>query len=165
MKSKFKLAILVVIVLVVIIVGVIVSNKRKSSKSEETKLIKVNEVTRSVFYAPQYVAINNGFFKENGLELELTTGQRSRNTPSLLTTFPKNGENAENQVKIENYYATYEDIADVFSKIKNKGILKETIILNGQAQYKTGKITLQKREKNTKRKSKKHIKKEEEFEL
>lgn len=75
MKSKFKLAILVIIVLVVIIIGGIVSNTRKSSKSEETKLIKVNEVTRSVFYAPQYVAINNGYFKENGLEIELTTGQ------------------------------------------------------------------------------------------
>ena len=28
-----------------------------------------------MFYAPQYVAINNGYFKENGLEIELTTGQ------------------------------------------------------------------------------------------
>lgn len=78
MKSKLKLVVLFFIVLVVIISGVIISNTRKSSKIEEIKLVKVNEVTRSVFYAPQYVAINNGFFKENGLELELTTGQRSR---------------------------------------------------------------------------------------
>ena len=35
----------------------------------------MNEVTRSVFYAPQYVAINNGYFLENGIEIELTTGQ------------------------------------------------------------------------------------------
>lgn len=71
----------------------------------------------------------------------------------------------KNQVKVENYHATYEDIADVFSKIKDKGILNETIILNGQAEYKIDKITLQRRNKNTKRKTKKHIKKEEEFEL
>ena len=70
----------------------------------------------------------------------------------MLTAFSKNGENAENQVKVENYHATYEDIADVFTKIKNKGILNETIILNGQAQYKTDKITLQKSNKNTKKK-------------
>lgn len=69
-------------------------------------------------------------------------------------------------MKVENYHATYEDIADVFSKIKNKGILNETIILNGQAKYETDKITLQKSNKNTKRKSKKQLKKkEEEFEL
>lgn len=72
----------------------------------------------------------------------------------------------KNQVKVENYHATYEDITKVFSKIKNKGILNETIILNGQAQYKTDKITLQKRNKSTKSKSKKQLKKkEEEFEL
>ncbi len=78
MKSKFRLVVLVIIVLAVIIVGVITSNRRKSSNLEEIKLVKVNEVTRSVFYAPQYVAINKGFFKESGLEIELTTGQRSR---------------------------------------------------------------------------------------
>lgn len=71
----------------------------------------------------------------------------------------------KNQVKVENYHATCEDIADVFSKIKNKGILNETIILNGQAKYKIDKITLQRKNKSTKRKTKKHVKREEEFEL
>jgi len=33
--------------------------------------IKVAEVTHSIFYAPQYVAINEGFFEEEGLDIEL----------------------------------------------------------------------------------------------
>lgn len=37
--------------------------------------VRLNEVTHSVFYAPMYVAINEGFFGEEGIELELTTGQ------------------------------------------------------------------------------------------
>jgi NitT/TauT family transport system substrate-binding protein len=35
--------------------------------------VRVAEVTRSIFYAPQYVAIEKGFFKEEGLNVELTT--------------------------------------------------------------------------------------------
>ncbi|MEK4253193.1 ABC transporter substrate-binding protein [Ureibacillus sp. FSL K6-2830] len=41
-------------------------------EKEMTK-VKVGEVTRSIFYAPQYVAISNGYFEEEGLEIELST--------------------------------------------------------------------------------------------
>jgi len=37
--------------------------------------VRLNEVTHSVFYAPQYVAINLGFFSAEGLDVELTNGQ------------------------------------------------------------------------------------------
>lgn len=37
--------------------------------------VRLNEVTRSVFYAPMYAAINLGFFEEEGIDIELTTGQ------------------------------------------------------------------------------------------
>lgn len=37
--------------------------------------ISVSEVARSVFYAPQYAAITQGFFAEEGLDIELVTGQ------------------------------------------------------------------------------------------
>lgn len=40
----------------------------------ETTTVRLNEVTHSVFYSPQYVAISEGFFAEEGLELELTNG-------------------------------------------------------------------------------------------
>ncbi|BDH61004.1 putative binding protein YtlA [Lysinibacillus sp. PLM2] len=40
---------------------------------EEMKKVKVGEVTRSIFYAPLYVAIENGYFEEEGLEIDLST--------------------------------------------------------------------------------------------
>ena len=44
-----------------------------NNKDELTK-IRLNEVTHSIFYAPLYVAINNGYFKDDGIEIELTNG-------------------------------------------------------------------------------------------
>jgi NitT/TauT family transport system substrate-binding protein len=36
--------------------------------------VKLNEVTHSVFYAPLYLAIENGYFEEYDIEIELTNG-------------------------------------------------------------------------------------------
>lgn len=36
--------------------------------------VKVSEVTHSVFYAPQYVALGLGFFEEEGLQIDLMNG-------------------------------------------------------------------------------------------
>ena len=47
-----------------------------AKKDGEKKLAKVtlNEVAHSIFYAPQYVAIEEGYFAEEGLDLTLITG-------------------------------------------------------------------------------------------
>lgn len=46
------------------------------SKSEKHKLttVKLNEVAHSVFYAPMYVAMEEDFFADEGIDIELTTG-------------------------------------------------------------------------------------------
>lgn len=41
---------------------------------DDTKVVRLNEVVHSIFYAPQYVAIEKGFFKDEGLNIELSTG-------------------------------------------------------------------------------------------
>ena len=43
-------------------------------KDEELTKVKLWEVTHSVFYAPQYVAIYEGYFEEEGIELEIYNG-------------------------------------------------------------------------------------------
>lgn len=72
-KKLITITIIVILIILCSIVGVIINKNNKDN--QELKTIQVNEVTRSVFYAPQYVAINNGYFEENGMEIELTTGQ------------------------------------------------------------------------------------------
>ena len=59
-----------------------VNNKR--TESTNLKTIRLNEVVRSVFYAPMYVAINEGFFEEEGLAIDLSTGQGADKTMQQL---------------------------------------------------------------------------------
>lgn len=57
-----------------------------SSKEKKDGLTKVtlNEVAHSIFYAPQYVAIENGYFKEEGIDLTLVTGFGADNVMTSL---------------------------------------------------------------------------------
>ena len=56
----------------------------KRTESTNLKTIRLNEVVRSVFYAPMYVAINEGFFEEEGLSIDLSTGQGADKTMQQL---------------------------------------------------------------------------------
>lgn len=71
--KKIIITATICVVIIVLAITMVVLKVRKSN--DNLTKIRVNEVTRSVFYAPQYVAIANGYFAEEGLEIELTTGQ------------------------------------------------------------------------------------------
>lgn len=46
--------------------------------------VRYNEVVRSVLYAPAYAAVTKGYFKEAGIEVELTTGGAGDKTMAAL---------------------------------------------------------------------------------
>ncbi|RDU36125.1 ABC transporter substrate-binding protein [Neobacillus piezotolerans] len=46
---------------------------QEKPKEKKLEKVRVAEVTRSIFYTPEYVALAKGFFKEEGLDVNLTT--------------------------------------------------------------------------------------------
>ena len=68
---KRKIITSVAIIGLFILVCAVICNFNTDSKNKLTK-IKVAEVAHSIFYAPQYAAISEGFFEEFGLDIELT---------------------------------------------------------------------------------------------
>lgn len=60
--------ILIVFASILLVILIIVT---KNNKQSDTQTIKLSEVTHSVFYTPLYVAIENGYFKEEKINLEL----------------------------------------------------------------------------------------------
>lgn len=67
MKKKWKLLTAVMGATVLLTTGC-------GEKKEETTKVTLNEVAHSIFYAPQYAAIELGYFAEEGIDLELVTG-------------------------------------------------------------------------------------------
>ena len=60
-------------VLLVLLLLVLMSGCGGNAKSGGQK-VTLNEVAHSIFYAPMYVAIEEGYFAEEGIDLELVTG-------------------------------------------------------------------------------------------
>lgn len=50
------------------------TNEEGGAVTGKTTKVVLNEVAHSLFYAPMYVAIEKGYFKEQGIDLELVTG-------------------------------------------------------------------------------------------
>lgn len=56
-----------------------------STKESKDKIpLTVAEVTHSIFYAPQYVAVSEGFFEEEGIEIDLINTQGADKTMAAL---------------------------------------------------------------------------------
>lgn len=55
-----------------------------SHSKEGTVPVTLNEVAHSVFYAPQYVAIEEGYFTQEGIDLTLVTGFGADKTMTAL---------------------------------------------------------------------------------
>lgn len=70
MKKLIYSIIGVVIIGIIVLLFTLDLNKGDNVDKNLTK-VKVAEVAHSVFYAPQYAAISQGFFEEEGLDIEL----------------------------------------------------------------------------------------------
>ena len=119
MKKKSIVYLVVIVLVIFAILLLTFMNNANSSKNNKESLqkLKVNEVTRSVFYAPQYVAINKEFFKKSGIDIELMTGQGA---DSVMTSVLSNQCDigfAGPEASIYVYNEGKEDYTEVFAQI------------------------------------------------
>lgn len=81
MMKKRKLTVLTALTLTA---ALSLSGTAKEKNVQELQKITLNEVAHSIFYAPQYAAIELGYFEEEGIELELVTGFGADKTMTAL---------------------------------------------------------------------------------
>ena len=74
MKNKKWISLVAAVVLAVTALPAGVFAAKRDGTEEKLTKVTLNEVAHSIFYAPQYVAIEEGYFEEEGLDLTLVTG-------------------------------------------------------------------------------------------
>lgn len=114
---------IIIIICIIFIIGaelIIYNNNSKEENVAELKTIQLNEVTRSVFYAPQYVAISNGFFEEEGIKLEITTGQGADKVMTALLAGQSDIGLCGPEAAIYVYNEGKEDYVEVFAQLTQK---------------------------------------------
>ena len=109
------------LIIILIVVGVVTYFVTKdNTKTASLQKIRLNEVTRSVFYAPQYVAIAKGFMEEEGLEIEITTGQGADKVMTAVLAGQSDIGFAGPEASIYVYNEGKEDYCQVFAQLTQK---------------------------------------------
>lgn len=117
-KKKIITGIIAVVIILGIVIGFWMNGN--TEQNSEVKNLKVSEVTRSVFYAPQYVAISKGFFEKYGITIDLTTGQGA---DAVMTSVLSNQCDigfAGPEASIYVYNEGKEDYTEVFAQLTQR---------------------------------------------
>ena len=117
--KRILIYVLIFIIVCALVVTAVIFNTKKDENSD-LQVIQLNEVTRSVFYAPQYVAIANGYFEEEGLELEITTGQGADKVMTAILAGQSDIGLCGPEAAIYVYNEGKEDYAQVFAQLTQK---------------------------------------------
>lgn len=86
---------------------------------KELTTVKVSEVAHSVFYAPQYVAMSQGFFEEEGLNIELINGGGADKVMTSVLTGEVQIGLAGPEACIYVHLEGHEDAPKVFAQLTN----------------------------------------------
>ncbi len=78
---KFSISLLLISILMFTLAA---CNNGSTTETKKLAKVRIAEVTRSIFYAPQYVALAKGFFKAEGLDVTLTTTPGGDKTMTTL---------------------------------------------------------------------------------
>ena len=115
-----KRILIIIIIIAVIITGAVIYSLNNKTNDETLEKINVSEVARSVFYAPQYVAINKGFFEEEGIKVELTTGQGADKVMTAILAGQSDIGLCGPEAAIYVYNEGKEDYVEVFAQLTQK---------------------------------------------
>lgn len=89
------------------------------TETEQTR-VRLNEVTHSVFYAPQYAAMELGYFAQEGLDIELTNGGGADKVMTAVVSGQSDIGLAGGESCIYVYHQGKEDYPRIFAQLTKR---------------------------------------------
>lgn len=117
---KKKLFYTILLIIIIIIIGIFIKNINKKEEKKDLQNIKVAEVTHSLFYTPFYVAIENGYFKDNGINIDLLLVSGSDNVAASVLSKDTDIGLAGPESAVFVYNGGEKDYLQVFSGLTKK---------------------------------------------
>lgn len=114
-----KKIISLIIILIISIICILLIFNKNNNNSNVTK-VKVAEVTHSAFYAPWYVAIENGYFEQNGIEVEVILTSGANNVVAAVLSNDVNIGLCGPEATIYVYNEGEEDYVQTFSGLTKR---------------------------------------------
>lgn len=117
--KKLIISLITILVLITLVIGIFYI-KNQNSTDSNLQTIRLSEVTRSIFYAPQYIALSQGFFEEQGLNIELTTAQGADSVMTAVLANQSDIGFAGPEASIYVYNEGKEDYTEVFAQLTKR---------------------------------------------
>ncbi len=108
------------ILLVILVGSLVIFYFSKNKEDKELTTIKVAEVTHSIFYTPFYVAMEKGYFKEEGIDIDLMLVSGSDNVAASVLSNDTEVGLAGPESAVYVYLAHEKDYLQVFAGVTKR---------------------------------------------
>ncbi len=119
-KKKIVLIVTILVLTLGIIVAIVSPNTNTPKKTNSLTTVKLSEVTHSVFYAPQYVAINLGIFEKYGIQIDMVSSQGADKVMTAVLSKQVHIGLAGPEASIYVYEQGKEDYSQVFAQLTKR---------------------------------------------
>ena len=95
-------------------------NKKDNKDGEELETVRLAEVAHSIFYAPMYVAIEDGYFEEVGIDIELSLANGADKVSAAVLSGDADIGFAGSEATIYVYNGGEKDYLKTFARLTQK---------------------------------------------
>ena len=118
--KKTIIYIVIILVIFALACAVLFNFNKKSDDNDELETVRLAEVAHSIFYAPMYVAIEEGYFASVGIDIELSLANGADKVSAAVLSGDADVGFAGSEATIYVYNGGEKDYLKTFARLTQK---------------------------------------------